>query len=247
MEDLRIKRLTVTQYKWKRRDLTGDYNGFNHVYLEGGEVEFTDYVMTIETEAGITGEYSGGVGVSYAQVAMAAQYLIGKNALEREKIWNDLKRALRKHDKFGMGPIDCALWDIAGKMAGQPVYQLLGGWRDRLPAYASTFHGDENGGLDSPEAFGEFAIQCREMGYPAFKIHGWGHGPIRREQQAVLATAQSRGRQHGPDDRSGLRIRELGRRAQGREGLRRGQLLLVRGSVQGRRASRPTRTSGCAS
>lgn len=47
MKDLRIKRLTVTQYKWKRRDLTGDYNGFNHVYLKGGEVEFTDYVMTM--------------------------------------------------------------------------------------------------------------------------------------------------------------------------------------------------------
>ena len=129
MKDLRIKRLTVHQYKWTRRDLTGDYNGFNHVYLKGGKVDFTDYVLTIETEGGITGEYAGGVGVSYAQVAMVAQYLIGKNALQRELIWNDLKRALRKHDKFGMGPIDCALWDIAGKVAGQPVHQLLGGWR----------------------------------------------------------------------------------------------------------------------
>ncbi len=149
--------------------------------------------MTIETEAGITGEYAGGVGVSYAQVAMVAQYLIGKNALEREKIWNDLKRALRKHDKFGMGPIDCALWDIAGKAYGVPVYELLGGYRKKLPAYASTFHGDENGGLDSPEAFGEFAIQCKEMGYPAFKIHGWGHGPIAREAAAVLATRKAVG------------------------------------------------------
>ncbi|HTN64298.1 MAG TPA: enolase C-terminal domain-like protein, partial [Devosia sp.] len=193
MKDLRIKRLTVTQYKWKRRDLTGDYNGFNHVYLKGGEVEFTDYVMTMETEAGITGTYAGGVGVSYAQVAMAAQYLIGKNALEREKIWNDLKRALRKHDKFGMGPIDCALWDIAGKAYGVPVYELLGGYRKALPAYASTFHGDDNGGLSSPEAFGDFAVQCREMGYPAFKIHGWGHGPITREAAAVLATRKAVG------------------------------------------------------
>lgn len=86
MKDLRIKRLTVTQYKWKRRDLTGDYNGFNHVYLRGGEVEFTDYVMTVETEAGVTGEYAGGVGVSYAQVAMAAQYLISKRARAREDL-----------------------------------------------------------------------------------------------------------------------------------------------------------------
>ncbi|WDR05260.1 enolase C-terminal domain-like protein [Devosia rhodophyticola] len=124
---------------------------------------------------------------------MAARYLIGKNALHREVIWNDLKRALRKHDRFGMGPIDCALWDIAGKVYGAPISELLGGWRKTLPAYASTYHGDENGGLDSPEAFGEFALQCKEMGYPAYKIHGWGNGPVDREVAAVLATRKAVG------------------------------------------------------
>jgi L-alanine-DL-glutamate epimerase-like enolase superfamily enzyme len=193
MKDLRIKRLTVHQYKWTRRELGHDYNGFNNVYLKGGSVEQGGYVFTIETEAGITGEYVGGVGVSYAQVAMCAQYLLGRNALEREKIWNDLKRALRKHDRFGMGPIDMALWDIAGKAYGVPVSELLGGWRKTLPAYASTYHGDDNGGLDSPEAFGDFALQCREMGYPAFKIHGWGNGPIKREMATVLATRKAVG------------------------------------------------------
>jgi L-alanine-DL-glutamate epimerase-like enolase superfamily enzyme len=193
MKDLRITRLTVHEYGWTQRDLGFDYNGFNHVYLEGGSVPRSDYVLTIETAAGITGVYTGGVAVSYAQVGMAAQYLIGKNALERERIWNDLKRALRKHDKFGIGPIDMALWDIAGKAYQAPVCELLGGWRDRLPAYASTFHGDENGALDSPEAFGDFAVQCREMGYKAFKIHGWGNGPIAREVETVLATRKAVG------------------------------------------------------
>lgn len=193
MKDLRIKRLTVHEYKWERQDLGVDYNGFNNVYQKGAKAPQTGFVFTIETEAGVTGEYVGGVGVSYAQVEMAAQYLLGKNALEREKIWNDLKRALRKHDKFGMGPIDMALWDIAGKAYGVPVYELLGGYRKKLPAYASTFHGDENGGLDSPEAFGEFAVQCREMGYPGYKIHGWGNGPIQREVAAVLATRKAVG------------------------------------------------------
>lgn len=193
MKDLRIKRLTVREYKWNQRELGTDYNGFNHVYLKGSTAEQTGYVFSIETDAGITGDYVGGVGVSYAQVAMAAQYLIGKNALQREVIWNDLKRALRKHDRFGIGPIDCALWDIAGKAYGAPVSELLGGWRKTLPAYASTYHGDENGGLDSPEAFGEFALQCKEMGYPAFKIHGWGNGPVAREVAAVLATRRAVG------------------------------------------------------
>lgn len=193
MQDLRITRLTVHEYNWTQQELGFDYNGFNHVYLKGGSVPRTDYVFTIETAAGITGVYTGGVSVSYAQVAMAAQYLIGKNALEREKIWNDLKRALRKHDKFGIGPIDMALWDIAGKAYGVPVYELLGGWRKKLPAYASTYHGDEAGALDSPEAFGDFAMQCREMGYKAFKIHGWGNGPIAREAATVLATRKAVG------------------------------------------------------
>ncbi len=64
MKDLRIKRLCVHEYKWTQRELGFDYNGFNHVYLKGGVVPRTDYVFTIETEAGITGEYAGGVGVT---------------------------------------------------------------------------------------------------------------------------------------------------------------------------------------
>lgn len=191
--DLTITRLTVRQYRNGRRELGLDHNGFNHVYLAGSTVEETGFVFTIETKAGIIGEYVGGMSVSYAQVAMVAQYLIGKNALEREVIWNDLKRALRKHDRFGIGPIDCALWDIAGKAYGVPVLELLGGWKTKLPAYASTYHGDENGGLSSPEAFGDFALQCKEMGYPAFKIHGWGNGPIQREVATVLGTRKAVG------------------------------------------------------
>jgi L-alanine-DL-glutamate epimerase-like enolase superfamily enzyme len=186
--DLKIRRLTVRQFEWSMPGLGLDYNGFNKVYLAGSSLPHTGYVFTIETSDGITGEYVGGDGAAYAQVAMVAPYLIGRSALEREKIWNDLKRALRKHDRFGMGPIDIALWDIAGKAYDAPIYELLGGFRTSLPAYASTYHGDENGGLHSPEAFADFAIRCKEMGYPAFKIHGWGCGPIEREAATVLAT-----------------------------------------------------------
>ena len=56
----------------------------------------------------------------------------------------------------------------------------------RLPAYASTYHGDRNGGLDSKEAFGAFALRCYEMGYRAFKIHGWNEGNAREEAQNLL-------------------------------------------------------------
>src|ERR687885_547566 len=189
----KITRLTVHEYSWPIEDMGYDHNGFNMVYLKGNRIDATGYVFTIETDAGVTGEYAGGMAVSYTQVGMVAQYLLGKNPLERELIHNDLKRALRKHDRFGIGPIDIALWDIAGKLYDAPIYELLGGYRTSLPAYASTYHGDENGGLDSPEAFAEFALQCRELGYPAFKIHGWGNGPIAREVATVLATRKAVG------------------------------------------------------
>jgi len=190
-----ITAVTIDRFTYKVAELGVDYNGFNHVYQPGGCLEQSGYVCSITTDVGITGEYVGGTAASYAQVGMIAQYLIGKNALERERIYNDLKRALRKHDRMGIGPIDIVLWDIAGKLYGAPVSQLLGGWRSSVPAYASTYHGDENGGLSQPEAFAEFALRCKEMGYPAFKIHGWGNASsqIQREVATVLATRKAVG------------------------------------------------------
>ena len=189
----RITRLTVHQYRWQTEDMGYDYNGFNHVYQPGNRLQQTGHVFTVETDAGVTGEYVGGNAVSYAQIGMVAPYLLGRNPLERELIWNDIKRALRKHDRFGLGPIDIALWDIAGKLYDAPIAELLGGYRTNLPAYASTYHGDENGGLDSPEAFADFAVQCRDLGYRAFKIHGWGGGSIAREVATVLEVRKAVG------------------------------------------------------
>ncbi|HVC33153.1 MAG TPA: enolase C-terminal domain-like protein, partial [Chloroflexota bacterium] len=186
----RITRLTVHQYAWELQDVGSDYNGFNLVYLKGGKARPNGYVFTVETDAGVTGEWAGGTAEAYAQVGTIAHYLIGKNPLERERIYNDLKRALRKNDRFGIAPVDIALWDIAGKLYDAPICELLGGFRTSLPAYASTTHGDENGGLDRPEAFADFALQCREKGFPAFKIHGWGNGPIQREVATVLAVRE---------------------------------------------------------
>ena len=64
---------------------------------------------------------------------------------------------------------------------------LLGGFRTTIPAYASTYHGqEEKGGLDSPEAFGDYAVACKERGFSGFKIHGWHDGDARREARTVL-------------------------------------------------------------
>src|SRR6202043_4136642 len=99
---------------------------------------------------GLVGEYVGGTAASYAQVGMFAQYLLGRDPLEREQIYNDLKRGLRKHDRMGMGPVAISLWYFSGNLYDPPVSQLLDAYRRPLPAYASTYHGDDNGGLSTP-------------------------------------------------------------------------------------------------
>ena len=55
-----------------------------------------------------------------------------------------------------------------------PIHELLGTYRTGLPTYVSTDHGDGNGGLDSPEAFADFAEECCDRGNDGHKIYGWG-------------------------------------------------------------------------
>ena len=193
MSNLIITSIEVDEFKFPLKDVTKDYNGFNLVYKKNSNQTAVTYALKVFTNQGITGTYIGGDSPSFAQFNMFASYLIGKNPLHRELIYNDVKRALRKFDKMGMGPIDIALWDLAGKYYNAPICQLLGGWKTKIPAYASTMHGDRNGGLDSPDAYAEFAVSCKNMGYPAFKIHGWGDYKLEEEIQTILKVREAVG------------------------------------------------------
>jgi L-alanine-DL-glutamate epimerase-like enolase superfamily enzyme len=70
------------------------------------------------------------------------EHLIGMSVLEPEAAWD---RLARRGDWVGPGgmlhcalaPLDIAVWDAAGKTVGQPLHRMLGGFRDRLPTYAS--------------------------------------------------------------------------------------------------------------
>ena len=187
MADPKITKLEIISFEHQIQDLGTDYNGFNMVYQKGNTMTSRPGILKIHTDVGLVGEYTAR---RSDQLPSVAKYLLGKNPFHREKIYNDLKRGLRHTDRTAISMIDVALWDLAGKAYGVPIYQLLGGYKASVPAYASTYHGDENGGLSSPKAFADFAEQCAEIGYPAFKIHGWGNGPIRREVDTVLETAK---------------------------------------------------------
>ena len=157
----------------------------NLIAKKGGRLPAQRWAVRIETADGARGEYvTHWVGTlsSFGQAAMLAPHLIGRDPAHREEIWQDLRREVRAYDHMGHGPIDIALWDLHARRLDTSVVAMLGGFRKRLPAYASTYHGqDEPGGLDTPEAFAAYAAQCREQGFAGFKIHGWHNGDVRRE------------------------------------------------------------------
>ena len=184
--------VSLTAFSFEAENLTASAKGSSIgglFYEKGARTEITKYAIRLETADGCIGEYVLNWGASpsvFGQMQMLAPMLVGRHAEERQGIYDDLKREARQFDHMGHGPLDIALWDWQGRALNCSVSTLLGGYRKKLPAYASTYHGDRNGGLDSKEAFADFALACADMGYKAFKIHGWHEGNIREEAELVL-------------------------------------------------------------
>jgi len=189
-----ITRIESIEFSYPLEDIGTDQHGFNLIYEPGTVTERKLFAIKIHTDTGVTGEYVGGNSPGAAQINTFADYLVGKNPLARERHWSEIKRALRKYDRMGIGPVDIALWDLAGKFYDSPIHELLGTYQTEFPAYASTYHGDENGGLETPEDFANFAEECYSQGFLGFKIHGWGGSEgsrdIDREIDAVNAVGE---------------------------------------------------------
>jgi L-alanine-DL-glutamate epimerase-like enolase superfamily enzyme len=171
---MEITQVEIREFEYRLEDV-GSENG-HQVYQPGSVQEPPGFILTIKTDTGLEGHYRGYsfVPPMVAQIKMAApEFLIGANPLNREKIWYDIWRAFRHTDHLGLGPIDIALWDLAGKCHETSVSSMLGRYRERIPAYASTYFVDESSdGLNGPDAFVSFAEECLAAGYDGFKIHG---------------------------------------------------------------------------
>jgi L-alanine-DL-glutamate epimerase-like enolase superfamily enzyme len=195
----RIVRVEVHEFTFEATNLgrsTGGQSIGGVGYERGAKTTIPKYAVVIETADGCRGSYVTNWVASpsaLGQTLMLAPQLVGREAEEREGIWDDFKRELRQFDHMGHGAIDIALWDWTGRALGVSIASLLGAHRKRLPAYASTYHGDRNGGLDSKEAFAAFAEQCFDLGYRAFKLHGWHEGDAREEAVNVLHVAKAVG------------------------------------------------------
>ena len=136
--------------------------------------ELMQTVTCIETDAGLTGYYLGG-GAHGDQEGLSPDdrelllrrirsLILGQDPFDRELIWKWMWVAnIQEHIA---SVVDMALWDLAGRAAQLPAYKLLGGARDRVKAYASTYPN-----LGDAEVYAEHALACKREGYLAYKIH----------------------------------------------------------------------------
>jgi galactonate dehydratase len=121
------------------------------------------------------------------------RYLVGQDPTEIENHWERMYR-----DSFWVGGplhstaisvLDCALWDILGKVSSLPVFKLLGGpTRKQIPAYCHCAAGN------SPETFAANVKTCRSRGYRALKTTlpiFYGQGNRGTEAHAVNGSGYS--------------------------------------------------------
>jgi len=138
------------------------------------QTEVVQTLTRIATDEGVEGYYLGGQGHGDQDGLVPAtrdfletrikSMLVGLDPFDREKVWQWLWAAKTPENVIGV--VDMALWDLLGRATGLPVYKLLGGCRDRVPAYASTY---PNMGM--PEDYAKHALECKQQGYRAYKIH----------------------------------------------------------------------------
>jgi galactonate dehydratase len=129
-------------------------------------------IVKVETDEGITGlaetVMKRKTHTVERSILELKRYLVGKDPTEIETHWERMYR-----DSFWIGgplhstsisAVDCALWDILGKVSGLPVYKLLGGpTRTHVLAYCHCAAGN------SPEAFAANVKVCKSRGYRALK------------------------------------------------------------------------------
>lgn len=121
-------------------------------------------ILILKTDEGIEG-YCATVGFldeAKGLVSLLRPFLLNRDPFQVE----DTLRMLRSASFLGYKGwfAEVALWDIIGKVTGQPIYRLLGGGPDKILAYAST------GELHPPEQRAEEVLKLKEMGFKAVKL-----------------------------------------------------------------------------
>lgn len=124
---------------------------------------------SVITNSGIEGNYVVPNRYSHSNwsnlgwLAYAKRTLVGKQALDLPRFTSQFRSPVGQLSYAGT--IDICLWDILGKAVGLPVYRILGAYRNRVRAYASSQH------LKTVDAFVEDVQHAKSQGFTAYKIH----------------------------------------------------------------------------
>lgn len=152
------------------------------------ELDISSVVVKIHTDEGITG-----YGESFYRskennhflarsIESMGRHVVGKDPENVKAIWHELYLHVKRAGAYGaLSAIDEALWDIKGKDAGKPVYQLLGGQTGEVNAYA-TFPADK-----TADELVEYADWLHNKGFKAMKI-GAGFGVAEDRERIVTIT-----------------------------------------------------------
>lgn len=142
---------------------------------------FETTLLRVRTDEGVTGVACGAMDGFDAY----RELFLGTDPLEIANQVRMIETVGRPGAGASYWPLEAALWDIIGQVAGLPVSALFGNAAKRLPAYAST------GELRSPADRAESALALREQGFRAMKIRvdrtrlREGVESVRRTREAV--------------------------------------------------------------
>ena len=147
-------------------------------------------IVKVETDEGVVGWGEGAGDSAGAVVAQLAPLLIGEDPMQRNKLWQRMYGALH-NGNVGVGfggsaisAVDIALWDIAGKIAGLPVHEMLGGRiRDKVAVYATGLYYTEG---EFPDRLLDEARGYVDAGYTGMKTKVGGLS-IEEDVQRVAA------------------------------------------------------------
>jgi L-alanine-DL-glutamate epimerase-like enolase superfamily enzyme len=119
-------------------------------------------VTEILTDQGISGIAPG---LSASGLNRMKQLLVGQDPFDNESLGHQMRYTNGAASNWrDVGCVEIALWDIVGKVAGQPLYKLWGAHKDKVPAYASMIQ------LSTPEERAEQAQRIQEAGWQGMKI-----------------------------------------------------------------------------
>ena len=152
---------------------------FNASWDTVPRVKFEATIVRVATDEGLVGVASGDTMVGFAG---HEHLFVGEDPLRLERHYRILSNIQFHYGRCW--PLDLALWDLAGKITGQPVWKLAGGLSNRIAAYASS------GTLRAPEALADQAERFLARGFKAMKIRF--HRGDWRSDIAALAAVRAR-------------------------------------------------------